>query len=167
MLRKHSGCRVENRFFYFVLFCFELLETLPGSQLWLDKQVKYSLVRWGEIILSKAIHLSMWEDRTPQPASDILNQKDRWIRATGNKLGHLCCWWVCVVCGFSGTLHSFSITVDIRLEAVRIEGDYRKPNISNQQLVMRIKVVSMLVSKIMTLFKKPLEQKWACVWKGQ
>lgn len=63
------------------------------------------------------------------------------------------------MCGFSGTLHSFSITVDIRLEAVRIEGDYRKPNILNQQLVMRIKVVSMLVSKIMTLFKKTLEQK--------
>ena len=39
---------------------------------------------------------------------------------------------------------------DIRLEAVRIEGDYREPNILNQQLVMRIKVVSMLMSKIMT-----------------
>lgn len=53
----------------------------------------------------------------------------------------------------------FFITVDIRLEAVKIEGDYRKPNISKAQLVMRIKVVSMLVSKIMPLFKMPFKQK--------
>lgn len=53
----------------------------------------------------------------------------------------------------------FCITVDIRLEAVKIEGDYRKPNISNPQLVMRMQVVSMLVSKIMPLFKMPFKQK--------
>ena len=45
------------------------------------------------------------------------------------------------------------------MEAVKIEGDYRKPNISNPQLVMRMQVVSMLVSKIMPLFKMPFKQK--------
>lgn len=53
----------------------------------------------------------------------------------------------------------FFITVDIRLEVVKTEGDYRKPNISKPQLVMRIKVVSMIVSKIMPLFKMPFKQK--------
>lgn len=60
--------------------------------------------------------------------------------------------------GFSGTFHSFSITVDIKLEARRIEGDFRRPNISNQQLVTRINMMSMSVSKIMPPFKKPLKQ---------
>lgn len=106
------------------------------------------------------MHISIQEDRVPWTASHTLNQKGRWIRAPGSSRGVSVLLVVVGVSSVGLFWHPwFFITVDIRLEAVKIEGDYRKPNISNPQLVMRMQVVSMLVSKIMPLFKMPFKQK--------
>ena len=114
------------------------------------------------------MHISIQEDRVPWTASHTLNQKGRWIRAPGSSRGVSVLLVVVGVSSVGLFWHPwFFITVDIRLEAVKIEGYYRKPNISNPQLVMRMQVVSMLVSKIMPLFKMPFKQKWACTWKDQ